>query len=80
MTIKNAVFRDVTLCGSCKNRRFRGTITSIIKVVPISLNLVTLMMEAKRRFLQEPHGVTSKKTAFVKAEMLSYFSSSKKVG
>jgi hypothetical protein len=26
--------------------------------------LVILMMEAKRRFLQEPHGVTSQKAAF----------------
>jgi hypothetical protein len=37
-------------------------------VVPGSPILVTLMMEAtvppKRRFLQEPHGVTSHKTAF----------------
>jgi hypothetical protein len=23
--MKNAVFRDMTPCGSCKNRRFRGT-------------------------------------------------------
>jgi hypothetical protein len=37
-------------------------------VVPSSPILVTLMMEAIRssetRFLQEPHGVTSQKTAF----------------
>jgi hypothetical protein len=25
VTMKNAVFWDVTLCGSCKNGRFRGT-------------------------------------------------------
>jgi hypothetical protein len=25
VTMKNGVFWDVTLCGSCKNRRFRGT-------------------------------------------------------
>jgi hypothetical protein len=25
MTMKNAVFWDVTPCGSCKNRRFGGT-------------------------------------------------------
>jgi hypothetical protein len=24
-TMKNGVFLDVTSCGSCKNRRFRGT-------------------------------------------------------
>jgi hypothetical protein len=38
-------------------------------VVPSSPILVTLMMGCdvppERRFLQEPHGVTSKKTAFV---------------
>jgi hypothetical protein len=37
-------------------------------IVPCSPILFTLMMEAlvppKRRFLQEPHGVTSQKTAF----------------
>jgi hypothetical protein len=25
VTVKNGVFRDVTPCGSCKNRRFGGT-------------------------------------------------------
>jgi hypothetical protein len=25
VNMKNAVFWDVTLCGSCKNRRFGGT-------------------------------------------------------
>jgi hypothetical protein len=25
VTIKNGVFWDITLCGSCKNRRFGGT-------------------------------------------------------
>jgi hypothetical protein len=25
VTMKNAVFWDVTPCGSCKNRRFEGT-------------------------------------------------------
>jgi hypothetical protein len=25
VTMKNGVFWDVTPCGSCKNRRFRGT-------------------------------------------------------
>jgi hypothetical protein len=37
LTMKYAVFWDVTLCGSCK----------------------------KRHFFQEPHGVTSQKTAFI---------------
>jgi hypothetical protein len=25
VTVENTVFWDVALCGSCKNRRFRGT-------------------------------------------------------
>jgi hypothetical protein len=29
MTMKNAVFMDVTPCGSCNNRRFGGT--SVLK-------------------------------------------------
>jgi hypothetical protein len=47
-------------------------------VVPSSPILVTLMKEAppKRRFLQEPHGVTSQKTPFFKnvAVLLCEFS------
>jgi hypothetical protein len=39
-----------------------------VNVVPSSPTPVTLMMDAfapmERRFLQEPHGVTTKKTAF----------------
>jgi hypothetical protein len=60
--MKNAVFWDVTPYGSCKNRRFGAS------VVPSSSILVTLMTEELRSpemwFLQEPHGVTSQKTAF----------------
>jgi hypothetical protein len=39
--MKNDVFRDVTPCGSCNNRRFGGS-----NVVPSSPILVTLMKEA----------------------------------
>jgi hypothetical protein len=35
MTMKNAVFWDVTLCDSCKNRRFEERIASIIRVIRI---------------------------------------------
>jgi hypothetical protein len=35
VTIKNAVFWDVTPCGSCINRRFGGTIATIIRVTRI---------------------------------------------
>jgi hypothetical protein len=59
--VKNAVFWDVTLCGSFMNRRFGGTYRSIIMVkrtselgpqllvtanVSSSLILFTAMMEA----------------------------------
>jgi hypothetical protein len=60
--MKNAVFWDVMLCVSCKNRRFGGTfrlrhqaivfIRSVLRllvtavVVPISPILLTVMMEA----------------------------------
>jgi hypothetical protein len=36
VTVKNAVFLDVTLCGSYNNRRFGGTIVSIISVKRIN--------------------------------------------
>jgi hypothetical protein len=57
VTMKNAVFLDVMLCGSCKNQRFRELSASIIRVPRIYIAL-------KRQFLQEPHGVTSQKMAF----------------
>jgi hypothetical protein len=34
-SIQNAAFLIMTQCGSCKNRRFGGTVTSIIKVTRI---------------------------------------------
>jgi hypothetical protein len=34
--MKNAIFWDVALLGSCKNQHFRGLIASIIKVNRIS--------------------------------------------
>jgi hypothetical protein len=59
--VKNAVFWDVTPCGSCKNSRYGGTyrlhhqgdknrsllrLLVIANIVPRSPILVTLMMEA----------------------------------
>jgi hypothetical protein len=52
MIMKNAIFWDIMPCSSCKNRCFGGTyrfhyqelITA--NIVPSSLILVTLMMEA----------------------------------
>jgi hypothetical protein len=75
--MKNDVFRDVTSCGSCKNRRFGGTSASFIRVTRIGELGTTLAVSSNRRtlrrtrqvppilwFLQEPHGVTSQKTLF----------------
>jgi hypothetical protein len=55
VTMKNAIFWDVTPCGSCKNRRSGGTYRfhhqddkNQRANVPTSPILVTLMMEAIR--------------------------------
>jgi hypothetical protein len=76
------VYWDVTPCGSCENRRFGGAnrlhhvlfLRSVLRLivtannVPISLSLVTLMIEAihssETFVLQEPHDVKSQMTAF----------------
>jgi hypothetical protein len=59
-TMKNAVFRDIMLCGSCKNRRFGERIACVLQLL-VTGNIVPV----KRRFLQEPHGVTFHKTFFI---------------
>jgi hypothetical protein len=48
VTVKNAVIWGITSCGSYKNRRFGECIQLLLttKVVPSSLILFTLMMEA----------------------------------
>jgi hypothetical protein len=56
VTMKNAVFWDVTSCGSCKNRHFASiiTVTRLVLQLLVTANLpsspilVTLMMEAIR--------------------------------
>jgi hypothetical protein len=51
VNMKNVVFWDVTPCDSCKNRRFRGNLRTVLRllvtanVVPSSQFLVTLMKE-----------------------------------
>jgi hypothetical protein len=45
VTMKNAVFWDLTPCGSCKNRHSVRRLLVNANFVPISLILVTLMME-----------------------------------
>jgi hypothetical protein len=69
--MKNAVFWNVSTCGS-----LRTELAVTVNVVSGSLILFNLMMmimmmmmqyvAPKRRFLQEPHGVTFQNTAFFK--------------
>jgi hypothetical protein len=59
----SASFIRVTTIGEVGSR-----LLVTASVVPSSLFLVSLMMEAlvppNRRFIQEPHGITSQKTPF----------------
>jgi hypothetical protein len=60
VTMKNAVFCDVTSCGSFKNRRFGGSIQGTLRIISVRRSLFTgnvvpnaqiiftLMMEALR--------------------------------
>jgi hypothetical protein len=68
LTMKNAVFWDVTPCGSCDTashpRRGLSSISTVFK-----LWFACHICFIKHRFLQEPRGVTSQKMAFF---MLSY--------
>jgi hypothetical protein len=54
VTMKNAVFSDITPCGSCKNRCLGKTYRTVLRllatanVVPSSTILVILMTEAIR--------------------------------
>jgi hypothetical protein len=56
--MKNGIFWDVTLCGSCKNRRFGGISASFIRVTRIGELGTTLAVTT------EPHGITSQKAPF----------------
>jgi hypothetical protein len=47
MTIKNAVFWNVTLCGSYNNQSFGGTIAPIIRVTRIGELGTTLAVTSK---------------------------------
>jgi hypothetical protein len=66
-SMKNGVFWDFTPCGSCKNRLSKERSTSFIRATR-SGELGTLSVTGNRRtirrFLQEPHGVTSQKKPF----------------
>jgi hypothetical protein len=64
--MKNAVFWDMTPCGSYKNRRFVGTyrLHHQGEENRRARNDVSNNVRPKRRFFQEPYGVTSQKTVF----------------
>jgi hypothetical protein len=73
VTMNYTVMWDVTLCGSCKEQRFGGTNRLHHQDCKIwragTLELTSnrsklRYLPPKRQFLQEPHGVTSQKTAF----------------
>jgi hypothetical protein len=71
VTMKNAVLWDVVPCRYCKYGRFEGKCRLYLQgrknicergqVLDISL---LTNVPPNRRFLQDPHGATSQKTAF----------------
>jgi hypothetical protein len=68
VNMRNAVFWDMTPCGSPKNRRYGATEALVTaNVVPSSLIFFSLMTKAIRSsetsVLKQPHGVTSHNTA-----------------
>jgi hypothetical protein len=71
--MKNGVFWDVTPCGSCNNRRTHFFAAYVGCQLQLVLFLVHRFLSPwwrrrqvppTRRFLQEPHGVTTQKTSF----------------
>jgi hypothetical protein len=74
VTIKNCVFWDVTQYGYCKNQvseELSPFIIRLTRIDELGTTLLTLMIEVLRSsetwFLQESHGVTFQKSAFLKA-------------
>jgi hypothetical protein len=74
VTGKNAVFWDVTLCGSCKNSNFRGRYRLHRQGEKNGDLRTTLILTRnrcvppKRWFLQELHAVTYHKRAFLEEQ------------
>jgi hypothetical protein len=71
LNVNNGIFWDVKPCGSCKTHVSEELSSSIIRVtrigelgtLAVSSNQRTLrQVPPKRRFLLEPHSVTSQKT------------------
>jgi hypothetical protein len=52
VTRKNAIYWDVTPCGSCENRRFEGTISTIIRMTRFGELGKTLAVGSNRSMLQ----------------------------
>jgi hypothetical protein len=50
--MKNAVFWDATLCGSCKNRRSEEHSTTIIRVTRVDVIRTTLAVTSNRSTLR----------------------------
>jgi hypothetical protein len=83
VTMKNAVFWNVTSCGSCRNDVSEEHIASIIRVrkmdelgttLAVTNNRSTLRyVPPKRWFLQEPHGDISQKKAFFKRVLIGFY-------
>jgi hypothetical protein len=71
LKLRNAVFWDVTPCGSLRTDVLEERSSSNIRVIGIGDLGTTLAITSNgrtlrriRRFVQEPHSVTSQKTAF----------------
>jgi hypothetical protein len=77
--MKNAVFWDVTPCGSCKNHHQSNKNLRASNSLAVTSNRSALRrntvrrryVHPKRRFLQQPRSETSQKTAFF--ILFSYF-------
>jgi hypothetical protein len=53
VNMKNVVLRDVTPCGSCKNRRFGGSPILVALMMMAIRSSETVLTRAKRRSILE---------------------------
>jgi hypothetical protein len=68
VTMKNAIFWDAEPCGSCKSPGFG--VTYHLHHQGDKNQWARNSVPPNRRFLQEPHGVTSQKTVFSRCQTL----------
>jgi hypothetical protein len=65
-----AILRRVVLIKTDVSEEGNPSIIRVTRIdelgttLPVTMNRLTLLVPTKHRFLQEPHGVTSEKTAF----------------